>query len=468
VTDQHDELFGRVFNPRFFGDIPTWGDAFGSIAAVRLEHGETIDEIGRDFVIAPDSAVVRRLRRDAVRDEKLRTLDTALTATIAIGLQLGENFSVAVSGKNDGPYASFDIDVDTVTVTLASNYDRVEPKESLFAAELSLLEWMGVTTDFFKRRLFLKSWPSETDLAAIAGAVALPLVYVFDSLRDTEAVILHSIHGSHLLDQAFREHRGVIGMPDLTHIKALARDHQDAYRALQLSNTTPEQETKLGLLNVATAYDVAAEHDDEVGLQALSALKDDLEFRQSYLDDEIAAVRELLEDGGELDLRERCDMLFRMAFENTISLAVSNESTVLVMDRARLRRGVDADTPENISPISPCLVGGFLLRFDQERGGYTISLRDAGEDFDFETFEPTGEVSVPLTTLEFAPRTPPIDVTTYLGGLALSRCRNDVGGDLTERYNTGMLFHVLSEGGYTALDQRWREGIQVLEGLLDS
>lgn len=458
----NENRFNEVFNTRFKPATPMRDTRFETWVVEQLNIAEMLGEVSQVPVMTADTEVVRRLRRDHERDKKLQSLDTAVMGVIAAGLNRERDFSLAIRGDDDGPYARFAFDDDTITVTVASNYNHVEPKDSLFAAELSLLEWLSVKTDFYGRTLFLKSWPRDTDIVSIANAVALPLVHVFNSLRDGAITVVHTVEASELLEQAATRGRGVLGQLDFSHIPELAHQSAGAFAALHPSDTTPVHETKLGLLNIATAYEIAADHDDEVGLQTLSALKDDLEFRARYIEESMASVRALLADESLSESTELFDRMFLQAFSSVISTAIHNKSTVLVMDRGSLRRDSVEDARENITAASPCLIAGFLLEYDATREGYSVFYRDAGFAFDYETLEPFSGARPPLTTVTFDADTDQQHIVDALAHLALARGERGPDADISAWFNTNTSFYVLSEGGYRDLDSAWHQETEIL------
>lgn len=459
----NDELFNRVFDPQHRGDLVALEGEFGSPIATAARLAISQGQPEPLNIYADDRAVVRRLSRSPEHDAKLRALDSALIAVIALGLKNQSEFSVGIKREDAGPIAIINQAPGRIEVTLSSNFDLVEPKDSLFAAQLSLLEWTGIRTDFLGKYIFRKVWHKDSDPIAVAAAIALPLVYIFNSLRDGGAVIYHTVEDSAVLAHA-QESFAMVKTDEYTYIRAFISDYFDELDAVEASDTTPQHETKLALINISTAEQVAAENEDEVGMQALSQMRDDLNFRASYVDEAMMDVRELVSAEPVSDLTERFDRLFEEALDEATGMAFINRESFLMLDRGKLRDGHPDDQLSKISKDSPCLTAGILVQYDRAAGYYNLYYREGLIDLD-ENFESRYAISGMgsyLVHIAFDHDQFNVQVGTEFMKIVMQRNITEVEGQPLKEYNTDLHFYPLPPTTSDMMDLVWRDRIMRL------
>lgn len=469
MTESSEALFKRVFDPQFRGDLVALDGEFGSPIATKARLAMSQGQPEPLDIYADDRAVVRRLRRNPEHDAKLRALDTALKAVIALGLKNQHEFSVGIKREDAGPIAIVNQAPGRIEVTMSSNYDLVEPKDSLFAAQLSLLEWTGIRTDFLGKYLFRKVWHKDSDPVAVATAIALPLVYVFNSLRDGGAVIFHTVEDSAALAQA-EETFAIVKTAEYTYIHSFMTDYFDQLDAVEASNTTPQHETKLALLNISEAYQIAGDNDDEVGLQALSQMLDDLNVRASYVDTAMRDVRAFVDSEPVHIPNDRLDRLYEEALDETISMCLIKRESFLVLDRGTLREGHPDDKLSKITKDSACLMAGVLVQFDDTTEHYHVYYREGVFELD-ENFNDVIAVSgtgAHLVHLTFDRDQFHVQVGLELIRLLKRRNITAVDGQPLKRYNTDLHFYPLPPLTSSTMDLVWRDRIQRLTDELDA
>jgi hypothetical protein len=229
--------------------------------------------------------------------EKQRAADNWLALVIAFGLARHGKITLALiqDGDAGGPYVDITTTGEFVEASLVSNFRLLEPKENWFQAVMSLYEWTSIPTSILSTRIYRKVWPSGFSPVVLGSVIAEILVFVFDALRAGSFSILVSFAEDPLF--------GVV--PSNLYVDAIDVNDTFAQQAIAatrrldmfpaMSPRSEAEELALGANSVPEAYDIAADNDDEVGMDTLKQLMSDLEFRATYANETRFALESLLD-----------------------------------------------------------------------------------------------------------------------------------------------------------------------------
>jgi hypothetical protein len=241
----------------------------------------------------------RYLSPNVELQQKQRAADNWLALVIAFGLARHGNITLALvqDGEAGGPYLDITSNGEFIEASIVSNYGMLEPKENWFQAVMSLYEWTSIPTSILSTRLYRKVWPVGFSPVVLGSAIAEILVFVFDALRAGSFSILVSFPDEPVFD-LIPPHLFVaaIGAND-----TFAREAIAATRELEMipamSVRAEPEELKLGAVSVSAAYEIAADHGDEVGMDSLKQLMNDIEYRATYSAETRFALETLLGRG---------------------------------------------------------------------------------------------------------------------------------------------------------------------------
>ena len=262
-----------------------------------VREGETAVRSGGSIprsCYSPFDGFTRYLSPNLELQAKQRAADNWLALVIANGIARHGKITLALvqDAGAGGPYLDITSNSEFVEASLISNFALLEPKENWFQAVMSLYEWTSIPTSILSTRIYRKVWPVGFSPVVLGSAIAEMLVFVFDALRAGSFSILVSNANGPLFN-VVPENLVVdaIGVNDTFAQQAIA-----ATRRLEMyptmSTRSEAEELVLGASAIPEAYDIAADNDDEVGMDTLKQLMNDLKFRATYAND----TRNLLDD----------------------------------------------------------------------------------------------------------------------------------------------------------------------------
>jgi len=301
VTDLYgknyfSEVIRRLGGGAPLSAAPMYGDALGSgnilEAEDLLRRGQQIPEHAYLF---PNYE--RRFRLSDADLYAEQAFDGLLTFLIARGLGTTRDFSVILYQEGDnarwlgGPWLGVHTTDTHVEVSLMSNHQFLEHKESWFSATLSLFEWMNLPTGGVANRIYRKVWESPIDLVDVAAACSLVLLHVFQCLRVPQLAILTTLTHDpifRVLPEEWQIHHGV---KDFTLSQRYADETRSRGMIPLASKSNPRNESNESLRNIERAEQLAASVDDMVGIETLADVKARVQRRSGYEAHMVAEVR---------------------------------------------------------------------------------------------------------------------------------------------------------------------------------
>jgi hypothetical protein len=289
------EVIKRLGDGVPFAASPLYGDAVGSGGILEAEEclhrGQEIPE---------------RLYKFPNYDRKLRpsdselyaesALDGLLTFLLARGLGTNRDFSVMVYEESEdlhsqgGPWLGVHTSDTHVEVSLMSNYQSLEHKESWYSATLSLFGWTTLPTGGLSGRLYRKVWDSPVDLVDVAAACSLVLLHVFQCLRVPTVAILTTLTHDPIFRALPKEWQIHDGVKDFTLSRRYSEETRSAGMVPNPSLVGLRDESRDSLANIERAEQIAASVDDMVGIETLADVKSRVQRRigyEAYMDNRV-------------------------------------------------------------------------------------------------------------------------------------------------------------------------------------
>lgn len=239
---------------------------------------------------------VRRLKADPERTTRLQNFDVYLTTTLARLMDTRDTFFTALwrADSAGGPYISFVKKADKYEVTLMSNYRKLEKREQWFAAALSLFEWYAADTGFLGVKLFRKSWSLDNDPVEIASAISLAVTYVLDGLASECALIQIPRLQDEIFEEEYRKGQLNPVVDDASMGWRLIKEANSNGFYPTVSQYRAGMDSLISQHNLRDAIDIAAENDDELGMNSLEQLLEDVQKREALFKPIPDKIREFI------------------------------------------------------------------------------------------------------------------------------------------------------------------------------
>ena len=270
-----------------FAASPFYGDALGSGNILEAEdlrrRGQEIPDHAYKF---PD--YVRKLRPSDSDLYEEQALDGLLTFLLARGLGTTRDFSVVIYQEGEdtrwlgGPWLGVHTNDTHVEVSLMSNHQALEHKESWFSAALSLFGWTTLPTGGVASRIYRKVWDAPVDTVDIAAACSLVLLHVLQCLRAPKVAILTTLTHDPIFRALPKEWQIHEGVKDLTVSRRYAEETRSQGMIPSPTGLDPRDESKDSLGNIEKAEQIASSVDDMVGIETLADVKRRVQRRIGY------------------------------------------------------------------------------------------------------------------------------------------------------------------------------------------
>jgi hypothetical protein len=302
-ASQLSDLLRKFGEGTPFSVSPRYADVLGSgnilEAEDLLRSGQAVPD---HYFLFPDYERKIRLSDSELLREK--SADSILTFLIAAGIEMGHDFSLVIYQESEdlswlgGPWLEVHSTATRVEVSLMSNHQHLEYKESWFSATLSLFAWTTLPTGGAANRLYRKVWESPVDPVGLAAACSLVLLHVFQCLRVPRLALVTTLTDDSIFSALPTDWQIRHGVRDLTLSHRYATKTRSQGMVPPPTRVDPVNESSEALISIERAEGIADSMDDMVGIETLADVRSRVQRRTGYEEQMCREVRLVLDSLG--------------------------------------------------------------------------------------------------------------------------------------------------------------------------